>query len=57
MREELFAPVLAVQTFTEESEALEIAGDAELVLAAAAWTNDLGRPTALPGRYARARSG
>jgi gamma-glutamyl-gamma-aminobutyraldehyde dehydrogenase len=43
VREELFAPVLAVQTFTDDQQALEIASDTEFGLAAAVWTQDLGR--------------
>jgi 4-(gamma-glutamylamino)butanal dehydrogenase len=43
VREELFGPVLAVQVFGEESEAVEIASDTDYGLAAAVWTSDLGR--------------
>jgi gamma-glutamyl-gamma-aminobutyraldehyde dehydrogenase len=43
VREEIFGPVLAVQVFDDEAEALRIAGDTEFGLAAAVWTADLGR--------------
>ena len=43
VREELFAPVLTVQTFADEDEALRIAHDTEYGLAAAVWTADLAR--------------
>jgi gamma-glutamyl-gamma-aminobutyraldehyde dehydrogenase len=43
IRDEIFGPVLAVQVFSDESEAVEIASDTEYGLAAALWTSDLGR--------------
>ncbi|BEL08626.1 aldehyde dehydrogenase [Actinoplanes sichuanensis] len=43
VREELFGPVLAVQTFDDEASAIELARDTEFGLAAAVWTADLGR--------------
>ncbi|UJH70839.1 aldehyde dehydrogenase family protein [Ornithinimicrobium sp. INDO-MA30-4] len=43
VQEELFGPVLAVQTFSTEAEAIEIARDTPYGLAAGLWTSDLGR--------------
>lgn len=41
--EEVFGPVLAVQTFETEEEAVEIANASEFGLACGLWTNDLNR--------------
>lgn len=43
VQEEIFGPVLAVQLFDDEDEALELANGTEFGLAAGLWTTDLGR--------------
>lgn len=42
-REELFGPVLAVTTFSEDAEALALANDSEFGLMNGIWTHHLGR--------------
>ncbi len=42
-QQELFGPVLAVTTFTDEARALELANGTPYGLASAVWTNDLSR--------------
>ncbi|HTJ67772.1 MAG TPA: aldehyde dehydrogenase [Actinospica sp.] len=42
VREEIFGPVLAVQTVRSEAEAIAVAGDTPYGLAAAVWTANLG---------------
>jgi len=41
--EEIFGPVLCVQHFSTESEALALANETQYGLAATVWTRDLGR--------------
>ncbi|GED99824.1 betaine-aldehyde dehydrogenase [Gordonia spumicola] len=43
VQEEIFGPVLVVQRFADEAEAVEIAEDSEFGLAAGIWTSDLNR--------------
>lgn len=41
--EEIFGPVVAVQRFSEEEEAIELANGTDYSLAAAVWTSDINR--------------
>ncbi|MGW9028498.1 aldehyde dehydrogenase family protein [Streptomyces sp. NPDC055722] len=50
VREEVFGPVLTVETFRTEDEAVMLANDTEYGLAGAVWTVDPGRARRVAGR-------
>ncbi|MET9697221.1 aldehyde dehydrogenase family protein [Streptomyces sp. NPDC006529] len=50
VREEVFGPVLTVETFLTEDEAVALANDTEYGLAGAVWTADQGRARRVAGR-------
>jgi aldehyde dehydrogenase (NAD+) len=54
-REEIFGPILSVIKFKDEADAVRIANDSELGLAAGIWTRDIGRVHRVAGRLEAGR--
>jgi betaine-aldehyde dehydrogenase len=49
VREEVFGPVVTVERFTEEADAIALANDTEYGLAGAVWTSDASRAQRVAG--------
>jgi len=50
VREEIFGPVLTIERFSTEAEAIALGNDTVYGLAGAVWTNDAGRAQRVAGR-------
>ncbi|MGO8021192.1 aldehyde dehydrogenase family protein [Rhizobium leguminosarum] len=54
-REEIFGPILSVIAFDDEADAIRIANDSEMGLAAGIWSRDIGRVHRVAGRLEAGR--